>query len=88
MTDSTPTETPVAASSGSSWTAGAFPPLLLAVLGSLGVLAFAPFGTGLSLVGALASAVIARRRPWVASVAIVLVVWSGSTILFTGRLFP
>jgi hypothetical protein len=37
---------------------------------------------------ALASAIIARRRPWVAAVAIVLVVWSGSVILLTGRFLP
>jgi hypothetical protein len=88
MTDTTPTETPVAASSASPWTGGPFPPLWLAVLGSLGVLAFSPFGIGLCLVGALASAIIARRRPWVAAVAIVLVVWSGSVILLTGRFLP
>jgi hypothetical protein len=88
MTDTTPTETPVAASSASFWTSGPFPPLWLAVLGSLAVVTQMGYAAGLCLVGALASAVIARRRPWVAAVAIVLAVWSGSIILFTGRFLP
>jgi len=88
MTDTTPTEHPVATSSASSWTDGPFPPLWLAVLGSLAVFTLLGIGAGLCLVGALVSAVIARRRAWVAAVAIVLAVWSGSMILFTGRFLP
>jgi hypothetical protein len=84
MTD-TPTETTEATSSASSWTSGPFPPLWLAVLGSIAVFIPTGFGAGLSLVGALASAVIARRRPWVAAVAIVLAVWSGVIMMLTGR---
>ena len=86
MTD-TPTETPEATSSA-SWTSGPFPPVWLAVLGSLAVFIPTGFGVGVCLVGALASAVIARRRPWVAAVAIVLAVWSGAIILLTGRFLP
>ncbi|GAA4692702.1 hypothetical protein APR04_002135 [Promicromonospora umidemergens] len=88
MTDTTPAETHAATSTAaaSSWTGGPFPPLWLAVLGSLAVLG--QFAAGLCLVGTLVSLVVARRRPWVAAVAIVLSVWSGTMVLFTGRLLP
>lgn len=88
MTDTTPAEAPSDPNTTAtpSWTDGPFPPLWLAVLGSLVVLA--QFAVGLCLVGALVSLVVARRRPWVASVAIVLAVWSGTLVLVTGRLLP
>ncbi|WP_275002660.1 hypothetical protein [Promicromonospora iranensis] len=88
MTDTTPAESPAATSTEAApgWTSGPFPPLWLAVLGSLAVLG--QFAVGLCLIGALVSLVIARRRPWVAAVAIVLTAWSGTMVLFTGRLLP
>lgn len=67
------------------WTSGPFPPLWLAVLGSIAALLQTGIGLGLCLVGSVVSLVVARRRPWVAAVAIVLVVWSAVLVAFTGR---
>ncbi|WP_423462067.1 hypothetical protein ACO229_15675 [Promicromonospora sp. MS192] len=86
MTDSTPA-TP-GTSTEQSWTSGPFPPLWFAVVGSLVVLLLSGAGTGLCLVGSVAAAIIARRRPWVSAAAIVLAVWSGAIVLFTGRFMP
>jgi len=68
-----------------SWTTGPFPPLWVAVVGSLFVIATTGVGLAVTFVGAVVSAIVARRRPWVSAVAVVLAVWSGTVLLLTGR---